>query len=247
MIVTAGGGFSKILTMFGVDKENIITLNTGKMNNLRNYIAFASPERLNIWFLLYWGLPGQKAALFEGYKGFSFDELFKKCVYLLDDDIEPKYMKKEISYDEAVNKLNAIGLPEKKTVVLAPYVNSFENELSPEWWENLANRLKSKGYTVVTNCFGDEIPINGTESVLFNYEELNILMEACGLFIGMRSGLCDILSESNCKKIIIYQNFMTKRRMDFFSLRHLRCEQDLVEIKHDGNKENLQNLILAAV
>lgn len=246
-IITAGGGFTKILNLFGIEKHVITTLNVRKINNLKNYIAYATPEKIGVRFLLYWGISGQKTSLFEGYKGFSFDELFKKCVFQLDSGTIPYQMKQSISYKEAVEKLNKIGLPEKKTVVLAPYANSFENELSPEWWEKLSDRLKTKGYTVVTNCSGTEKPINGTKAVLFNYDELNVLMDACGLFIGMRSGLCDILSESNCKKVVIYQNFITQNRMDFFSLKHLRENQDLIEYKNDGNAGLLQEKVLKAV
>lgn len=97
------------------------------------------------------------------------------------------------------------GLPRGKTILLSPYSTCSKEYLPPkEVWEEIAKHLKRRGYAVVTNCFGKETPVKGTASVSIAYPDLVPFLNEAGGFIGVRSGLCDILSQSTCKKIIIY-------------------------------------------
>lgn len=97
------------------------------------------------------------------------------------------------------------GLPRGKTILLSPYSTCSKEYLPPkEVWEEITKHLKRRGYAVVTNCFGKETPVKGTASVSIAYTDLVPFLNEAGGFIGIRSGLCDILSQSTCKKIIIY-------------------------------------------
>ncbi len=251
-VITCSGGFAKILTLFGIKKENILVIKKNQMNNLKNYINYKGVDKNGgIRYLLYWGLGGQKASLFEGYNGLTFEDLFKLCVFKLPIDAKPRKIFQRISDSEAEKEIIRMGLIPNKTVVLAPYANSFYEELTVEWWENLARSLQDKDFCVATNSSGvDEPPIKGTMAVSFPYDSINVMMDKCGYFIGVRSGLCDILSDSNCRKIVIYQSFITNRRMEFFSLNQFREGQDLYEFKNvygDGEDGKLMQMVLEAI
>lgn len=102
-------------------------------------------------------------------------------------------------------KMQKQGLRRQKTVLLSPYSTCSKAYLPPEsFWEEIAVYLEQKGYTVATNCFGSEEPVRGTIPVEIPYSELVPFLNEAGGFIGIRSGLCDILSLSSCRKIIIY-------------------------------------------
>lgn len=238
-VIVPGNGFKKILTLFGINDSNINVISIHDMNNLKNYVSYKGEGALGLDYLMYWGLPYQKAALFEGYKGLSFPEMFKACTFCLSKDTEPNRMRQDISLEDAELQIKEMGLDPGNTVVVAPYANSFVKELEDKWWEELVLELQNRGFFVVTNCNGkDEKPIKNTRPVAFPYNSILPLMDVCGYFIGMRSGLCDIISASTCKKTIIYQNAITSRRMDFFSLFHLNENQELKEYKFMGQQQD---------
>lgn len=245
VIIVPGKSFYNILSLFGVDTSKILVIAANDINNLKNWIAYKGEHCLNLHYLMYWGLPYQTVAIFEGYKGLSFPEIFKTCTFGLPKDTEPSMIQQKISRAEAERKVESLGLIIGKTIVVAPYANSFVEELDFEWWEKLVTALQNRGFCVVTNCSGDEKPIANTLAVAFSYGEIIQMMNVCGYFIGVRSGLCDIISSSSCKKIIIYQNFITRRRMEFFSLFHLNPDQDLVELKYKGGSTGEQYLFNA--
>lgn len=248
-IIVCGGVFKKVLSLF--TDNDIAIINKEDMDKLRYLISVLGERNLNIYYMLYWGLYGQYAFMFEGYKGLTFHKIFKRCVFNFDEHIRPDMITQTISYQEAVNRILDLGLNVGKTVVLAPYANSFVNELSLDWWEELASHLKKNGYTVCTNSSGEKEPvIPGTVGVLFSYSEIIRLIEACGTFVGIRSGLCDIISSANCNKIIIYQDFMTERRAEFFSLNRMELCKDAFEIKYrmsEDNKAEFLNKILKRI
>ena len=126
--------------------------------------------------------------------GFGFQEAPPKAAPRFSQDIE-----------RIRSEMRKRGLLRGKTVLLSPYSTCSKDYLPPkEVWEEIAEHLKELGYTVATNCFGKEAPVNGTVTVSIPYPDLVPFLDEAGGFIGVRSGLCDILSTSTCKKIIIY-------------------------------------------
>ena len=97
-----------------------------------------------------------------------------------------------------------MNLKKGRTVILAPYAGSFQSNIPSEAWERLVHSLKSMGYDVCTNCYGEkERPIKNTIPIQFSYEEGIPLIEYAGGFVAVRSGLCDILSQANCSMVIL--------------------------------------------
>ena len=72
------------------------------------------------------------------------------------------------------------------------------------------------------------------------------VMEYAGLFIGVRSGLCDIIAQADCKKIILYdvtffEGISTWR--EYFSLEAFGCKGDLTEISWPVERDRLVEII----
>ena len=93
-----------------------------------------------------------------------------------------------------------------ETAVLAPHAKSVL-PLPAELWTAIAADCRRRGLQVLTNTAGDEPPIPGTEAVSPPLNEMKSLVEQAGLFVGIRSGLCDVIRTADCRKIALYPDY----------------------------------------
>ncbi len=93
-----------------------------------------------------------------------------------------------------------------KTVVVSPYAKSV-TALPDELWNKIVDHFKCKGYVVLTNVSGDEEPLTGTKGISPDINEMRSIVEAAGTFIGIRSGMCDVLRSADCRKIALFPDY----------------------------------------
>lgn len=127
----------------------------------------------------------------------------------------------------------------KKDVLLAPYANSLPC-FPKEFWSALAEELKRKGYRVCTNSGGDmEPPVEGTEPIFLPFAELLDEVGNSGGFIGIRNGLCEIISSAACPKVILYpeKGMGLGTVMDFYGLGGMRLCRDAAELVYREGTE----------
>lgn len=98
------------------------------------------------------------------------------------------------------------SIPEGNAVVFSPYAKSV-TAIDQKVWEDAVNYYVGAGYKCYTNVIGDEKALEGTEAISPSLLELRSVVERAGTFIGIRSGLCDILREANAKKIALYPDY----------------------------------------
>ena len=98
------------------------------------------------------------------------------------------------------------SIPEGKAVIFSPYAKSV-TAIDPKVWEEAVNYYTGAGYRCYTNVIGDEKPLDGTEAISPSLLEIRSVVERAGTFVGIRSGLCDILREAKAKKIALYPNY----------------------------------------
>jgi len=98
------------------------------------------------------------------------------------------------------------SIPEGKAVVFSPYAKSVTTIDSNVWIEAVAYYSEA-GYKCYTNVMGDEKPLDGTEAISPTLLEIRSVVERAGIFVGIRSGLCDILREARAKKIALYPDY----------------------------------------
>lgn len=176
----------------------------------------------------------------RGYKGIDFHTMFKYAVFGMEreDSINTPLSwgstVKNRTETDAFFKQN--GLVFGKTAVLSPYANTISN-LPMEAWEEIADILKRKGYMVCTNSASDKEPaIKGTNPLFIPFSMAVPVLEAAGLFIAMRSGLCDIVAAAACRKVIFYPKgciFGSCSTYEYFSLNAMGFCSDAVEIEFD--------------
>ncbi len=196
-----------------------------------------------------WGqIHSNQIEWFRGFKGLNFTTMFRRYVFDLDETVKPQHPKDWDAGTKSASQFERAGLPVGKTVVLSPYSNTLL-DLPGEFWAQLADRLKEKGYAVCTNTSGPMEPVvPGTEAVFFPLDTAPWFLDQAGYFVGVRSGLCDIISGSSARKIILYdaQNrFYKGSAYEYFSLIGMELCGDAVEIPFDrNNKHRIMERIL---
>lgn len=113
------------------------------------------------------------------------------------------------------------SIPKGKSVIFSPYAKSVTN-LPNDIWEKMVVSYTEKGYKCFTNVVGDEKPIEGTAAISPTIAEIRSVVEHAGTFIGIRSGLCDVIRSAKATKIALYPDYNycdTKwKAIDIYSL-----------------------------
>ena len=91
-------------------------------------------------------------------------------------------------------------------ILFSPYAKSV-TALPGSLWEQIVDSYLQKGYQCFTNVVGDEQPLDGTQPISPKIAEIQSLAEYAGAFIGIRSGICDVLKYAKCKKIALYPDY----------------------------------------
>lgn len=152
----------------------------------------------------------------------SFDELYKIGVFGLSGDYKPYFPTELVAY----KKLEEI--PAGNAVVLSPYAKSVVN-LPGEYWDSIIKYCSKKGYRAYTNVTGEEKELPGTFRLEVSLSELQSVVERAGTFIGLRSGLCDVLKWADCRKIVLYPDcFYSSTRWKVEEIFHLDGWENIV-------------------
>ncbi|MBQ9334416.1 MAG: hypothetical protein IJS12_08800 [Lachnospiraceae bacterium] len=147
----------------------------------------------------------------QGFKGWNMVDYYLTYGYSLPLDSPkdiPSFTDSSLIEDKYFG--GEYKLKKGRTVILSPNSTGLSRFSLPNaFWKELSDFFVSAGFIVVTNCFGKEKPIEGSYAIPIPYTEIVPLAELCGYFVGIRSGLCDIVSSAKCKKHIIHTYYAT--------------------------------------
>lgn len=102
----------------------------------------------------------------------------------------------------------AYTLDRERTIILAPYANTVPN-LEETFWEKLASELKKKNkdYVFYTNVAApNEKVIPGTAPIITDFSELMYIADKVKCFIGLRSGIFDLLAFTNARLLYVMRS-----------------------------------------
>ena len=250
IFVVISGACEKVARLFGIN--NIVRLeNKAESSYLIRYYMLC-PKKAKIKVLNdSWGqIHTNPLEWFRGYKGLEFMQLFRKFVFRLPDSAQPEHPIFEDKAKEVDKFFRENQLEEKNTVILSPYSNTLA-DLPDRFWRKVAEALKEMGYVVCTNSNGSTEPaVEGTVPVFFPLDAAPQIVGRAGYFIGIRSGLCDIISGSDAKKIILYharERFFNGSTYEYFNLKDMGLCDDAVEIQFDTCDEELYKKVMDSV
>ncbi|MDD6380993.1 MAG: hypothetical protein PUG04_04810 [Lachnospiraceae bacterium] len=133
-------------------------------------------------------------------KCIPLDLIYRCGVFGLPKDTIPKI---PVNWD---NYPYLSSIEADNTVIISPYAKSVPT-MDEKFWAGIVEELQNMGKKLYTNVAGDEKPLSGTEPIRVRLCEKKSLLEKAGTFIGVRSGLCDIIRSVNCKKIALYPDY----------------------------------------
>lgn len=235
-VVTAiGKGAQKIEELLCA--ENIEVLTQKDSDDMISYFRFMGD--LPNFTILHFGPIAMHTRILDtmaGFNGLDFMSMYLNTVF------------KNMTWDEA-NDFPRVGetlideyldefcLEHGKTVVLFPYANTI-GDLPIELWEELARHLREIGFSVCTNVEPGGPPIPGTYGVFVPYKHIKMFVERAGYVISLRSGMCDIIANTKCRKYILYPTpnfykFGVGSFFDYFSLIHMKIGVNVREYEFE--------------
>nr|MDE7476608.1 hypothetical protein [Lachnospiraceae bacterium] len=155
-------------------------------------------------------------------KKISLEDIYKYGVFALSKDCVP-YRPVNL---EVYDKLESI--PKETSVILSPYAKSVTN-IPEGYWNRIRDYYKREGYMVYANVAGDEEALSGSIRLEIPLAQFQSVVERAGTFIGVRSGLCDVIRWADCKKTVLYPNcFYSDTRWKMEEIYHLEGWNNVV-------------------
>lgn len=104
---------------------------------------------------------------------------------------------------DADSLFSDLGLRQGRTLIIAPESNS-SSDLSEELINLIISKARFKNFKILFNEVMER-GRNDSVSMRIPLHLLNRILEKAGYFISVRSGICDLVSPSKAKKMIIYE------------------------------------------
>lgn len=245
-LVPDSGGERKITELFQVYQSH--TVEIADINPIRMLDSFFAQEGLNIHYFHHgYQNPNNLSVSVSGisltgHNGLHMVDFYLYFGFQLAEDapkVLPQFEKDERKIDLWFEQNS---LPQGKTVLISPYSTGLEEYGIPEeFWTNLAMALKSREYFPVTNCAGEEECIEGTIALNIPYRQIVPFLEKAGCFVGIRSGLCDVIAGADCKKIILHTYkakwWIDGRSIPYTGLNNMGLCDDAIEFEYRNGEE----------
>lgn len=188
--------------------------------------------------------------LLMGYKGLNQTDFYLNYGFELPAKAEktkPTFCNAEKHIEDFFDRYKLVP---GKTVLISPY-STGNGELIKGFWNSIVEELLENGFSVCTNCFGEEKPLKGTTALSLTYADSVPFLNRAGYFLGIRSGLCDIISSSTCQKYIVHTYYANHwpngNSMAYTSLNGMGLCKDAIEYTltpDNGNAYQIKNSIL---
>ncbi len=210
-VIVIGNGCRQVAEMFGI--ESVVVLDTSEMDELVQAIIFHQEENC---IIAHHDRPYTDNIIKYLDKHFlSFTDYYKYAVFGLNKEVTPVEPLKIAQFD------NKPQFKQNRSIIIAPYAKSVVQP-SREFWNSIINDYQKQGFQIFTNVIENEKPLDYTKPITLPLNQLIRAVEYAGHFIGLRSGLCDIVNTAKCRKTVIMPDCIYSttniKVADFFTL-----------------------------
>lgn len=178
---------------------------------------------------------------------FSFIDTYRHYIFGLEKGTRPCQPCFDANEERLSDLFLGLALQKGKTVILAPYAYSIDIHPKTDFWIELAKGLEQKGYSIAVNIDPEreENFIPSAKAISFGLNESVPVLEYAGVFIGMRSGFCDVISSAHCKKAALYPKVdlsvidydRHRNDMEFSSFSRMELSEDFYEFEFENRDE----------
>lgn len=196
VVCVIGNACAQVVRLFGD-----YLVDTFSQENLDEIIQAALYERAKNIFIPHQDRPyvvKLYKALYD--RKISLEQMYCCGVFGLPKDTQPF----EASVFSEYAKLEMIR--EGRAVIFSPYAKSITT-FADSFWDKVVTYWLDQGYQCFTNVAGDEKPLRGTFAISPKISEIKSVVERAGTFVGIRSGLCDVIRKASARKIAFYPDY----------------------------------------
>jgi hypothetical protein len=236
VIAVPNGACRRMVELFGF--EDVVVLDEDVLWHIVDYVRVARRGPEDVVVMHYPSLNGSVAQM-QGYKGLNFEKMFRYASFDLDGDVPHDVPSSGADPARVEAALVDQGLRPGRTVILAPYARSLVHGHDEQFWNALAANLTARGYDVCTSGFGPEEPaVAGTPLLQFPFSEAVQFVESAGYFVGLRSGLCDVISPAKAVKVVLHERgpWFKTSLFEMFSLNAMDLCDDAVELEFSSSE-----------
>ena len=236
VVTVIGNGAKKIATLLGIQQIEVLSQkDSDDMIAFFRFMGF-----LPDFTVLHFGPIAMHTRILDsmaGFNGLDFLSLYLNTVFKGMSWEDADNFSVQTNEDEIKEYLAEQCLEPGRTVVLFPYANTIE-ALPMELWEEFARHLREMGFSVCTNVDAGGEVIPGTDRVFVPYKDIKAFVEKAGYLVSIRSGMCDILADSECRKFILYPTpnffkFGVGSLFDYFSLIKMKIGKHIYEYEFE--------------
>ncbi len=212
VVVVVGERCRQVARLFR--QEDVCSLTQAEMDDLVSAVVDEGPQDVTIAHHdRPYGDTAPVRALDERFVAFT--DMYRDLVYKLPAGAEPATPSRNVPAQAGPE------IPRGRAVLLAPYAKSVV-PVPWSFWEQTAEQHVSQGDTVATLVSGAEAAVPGTLALEIPISELLDAVEHAGTFIGLRSGLCDVVHTARARKVHVfpdaYYSTTPYKVADFFAL-----------------------------
>ena len=164
-------------------------------------------EALGMEHLLPWGIRGENLNLsrMRTDERLTFMDSIRRSALGLPEDAKPRFPAPAETTRALEEKWKAAGIVPGRTVILSPAAYSLK-PLPDRFWKRICDGLESRGWNAVFCCDPkkETVPVEGVRNCFFPYREGSALLRYAGAFLGVRSGLCDVVSGAQCRMAVLH-------------------------------------------
>lgn len=173
---------------------------------------------------------------------FTQIDAYRSCLYRLE---KSAVLKKPVFPKEKIdNIIKKYSLIEGKTIIIAPDANTIKGKRS--FFEILAKELLNQGYLVLTNLVNEhDEPIKDTQGIYLPLDIVCSIADYCGAFIGMRSGLLDVVMFSKSIVIALYPK--DDMRFKYFNINYFENKNMMQYLLTDNFYDDAKKIIQAMI
>lgn len=213
----------RVAKMFGI--HNVKKLEQKMSDSLMKYASFIGGEQTGITVFTHTSIHWDVLTNFERAERMDWGTMFRHVLMGI-GDAPSNIPENENSRAQAEEFMKENRLTFGKTAIVSPYANTITG-LEDDVWNCIVQCLQNKGYDVYTNSTGEKEPaLLNTKPLAFPIEIAREVVEYAGVFVGIRSGLCDVIESAKAKIFVLYPN----RRLRFFNLAAMGFGEHICEL-----------------
>ena len=209
IFLTPGGAEERVLSLFQTCQEHMVNILDKRhfvyLLSMKCFLGRAPCHFHNLHNQQTFPYANITGGYLRGFHGLNMVDYYLTLGYKLDLDAPKELPRFTVDKEKIEQIFQENHLKHRKTVLIAPYTTGLAAFSPPqEFWIELAQKLSQAGFSVCSNCAGEEKAIKGTVRIELPFRDLVPFLNIAGYFVGIRSGLCEVISMSSCEKVILH-------------------------------------------